>query len=163
MEATHGGTAPGEAVGSRPRRIRLKQCSICTEQAGVGWIICCQRKGALRRLRLETRPAEVLDCPLTLVQAGTGYGKSTTRGTGGDLTYVLGRDGGSLQFLPDYGGLELGQLSYSPASCGRSGGRCPRGVPLNPAFPRWSATTVRGSHTSRSGAIAPPGALPPGA
>ncbi|MBC8449497.1 MAG: transcriptional regulator [Chloroflexi bacterium] len=37
-----------------------------------------QRKGVLRRPRLEARLAAVLDHPLTLVQAGTGYGKSTT-------------------------------------------------------------------------------------
>jgi LuxR family maltose regulon positive regulatory protein len=36
-----------------------------------------QQKGVLRRLRLETRLAAVLDYPVTLVQAGTGYGKST--------------------------------------------------------------------------------------
>jgi LuxR family transcriptional regulator, maltose regulon positive regulatory protein len=36
-----------------------------------------QRRGVLRRPRLEARLAEVLDYPLTLVQAGTGYGKST--------------------------------------------------------------------------------------
>ena len=36
-----------------------------------------QRRGVLRRSRLEARLAEVLDYPLTLVQAGTGYGKST--------------------------------------------------------------------------------------
>ncbi|MGD8466552.1 MAG: BTAD domain-containing putative transcriptional regulator [Anaerolineae bacterium] len=37
-----------------------------------------QKKGVLRRPRLEARLAEVLDYPLTLVQAGTGYGKSTS-------------------------------------------------------------------------------------
>lgn len=36
-----------------------------------------QRKGVLRRPRLEARLAAILDHPLTLVQAGTGYGKST--------------------------------------------------------------------------------------
>jgi LuxR family maltose regulon positive regulatory protein len=36
-----------------------------------------QPKGVLRRPRLETRLAEVFDYPLTLIQAGTGYGKST--------------------------------------------------------------------------------------
>ncbi len=36
-----------------------------------------QRRGMLRRPRLEARLAEALDYPLTLVQAGTGYGKST--------------------------------------------------------------------------------------
>jgi DNA-binding SARP family transcriptional activator len=36
-----------------------------------------QRKGVLRRPRLEARLAAILDYPLTLVQAGTGYGKST--------------------------------------------------------------------------------------
>jgi DNA-binding SARP family transcriptional activator len=36
-----------------------------------------QRRGVLRRPRLETRLAAVLDHPLTIVQAGTGYGKST--------------------------------------------------------------------------------------
>ncbi len=36
-----------------------------------------QRRGILRRPRLEARLAAVLDYPLTLVQAGTGYGKST--------------------------------------------------------------------------------------
>jgi LuxR family maltose regulon positive regulatory protein len=36
-----------------------------------------QRKGVLRRPRLEARLKAVLDYPLTLVQAGTGYGKST--------------------------------------------------------------------------------------
>ena len=35
-----------------------------------------QRKGVLRRPRLEARLEDVLDYPLTLVQAGTGYGKS---------------------------------------------------------------------------------------
>lgn len=37
-----------------------------------------QRRGVLRRPRLEARLRAVLDHPLTLVQAGTGYGKSTT-------------------------------------------------------------------------------------
>jgi ATP/maltotriose-dependent transcriptional regulator MalT/DNA-binding SARP family transcriptional activator len=36
-----------------------------------------QRRGVLRRPRLDARLADVLDYPLTLVQAGTGYGKST--------------------------------------------------------------------------------------
>jgi len=36
-----------------------------------------QRRGVLRRPRLEARLAAVLDYPLTIVQAGTGYGKST--------------------------------------------------------------------------------------
>ena len=36
-----------------------------------------QRRGILRRPRLEARLAAVLDYPLTIVQAGTGYGKST--------------------------------------------------------------------------------------
>lgn len=36
-----------------------------------------QQRGVLRRPRLEARLAQVLDYPLTLVQAGTGYGKST--------------------------------------------------------------------------------------
>jgi LuxR family maltose regulon positive regulatory protein len=36
-----------------------------------------QPRGVLRRPRLEARLAAVLDHPLTLVQAGTGYGKST--------------------------------------------------------------------------------------
>jgi len=36
-----------------------------------------QRRGVLRRPRLETRLQAVLDHPLTLVHAGTGYGKST--------------------------------------------------------------------------------------
>jgi LuxR family maltose regulon positive regulatory protein len=36
-----------------------------------------QPRGVLRRPRLEARLATVLDHPLTLVQAGTGYGKST--------------------------------------------------------------------------------------
>jgi LuxR family maltose regulon positive regulatory protein len=36
-----------------------------------------QRRGVLRRPRLEARLAAVLDHPVTLVQAGTGYGKST--------------------------------------------------------------------------------------
>jgi len=36
-----------------------------------------QRKGLLRRPRLEARLAAVLDYPLTIVQAGAGYGKST--------------------------------------------------------------------------------------
>jgi ATP/maltotriose-dependent transcriptional regulator MalT/DNA-binding SARP family transcriptional activator len=40
-----------------------------------------QQKGVLRRPRLEARLAEILDYPLTLVQAGTGYGKSTTLAT----------------------------------------------------------------------------------
>jgi DNA-binding SARP family transcriptional activator len=35
------------------------------------------RRGVLRRTRLETLLATVLDYPLTIVQAGTGYGKST--------------------------------------------------------------------------------------
>ena len=37
-----------------------------------------QRKGVLRRPRLESRLLAVLDYPLTLVHAATGYGKSTT-------------------------------------------------------------------------------------
>ena len=36
-----------------------------------------QRRGVLRRPRLEARLADALDYPLTIVQAGTGYGKST--------------------------------------------------------------------------------------
>jgi LuxR family maltose regulon positive regulatory protein len=36
-----------------------------------------QRKGVLRRARLEERLKDSLDYPLTIVQAGTGYGKST--------------------------------------------------------------------------------------
>jgi len=36
-----------------------------------------QPRGVLRRPRLEARLAEVLEYPLTVVQAGTGYGKST--------------------------------------------------------------------------------------
>ena len=36
-----------------------------------------QRRGVLRRPRLDARLSEVLDYPLTIVQAGTGYGKST--------------------------------------------------------------------------------------
>jgi DNA-binding SARP family transcriptional activator len=36
-----------------------------------------QRRGVLRRRRMEARLEHVLDYPLTLVQAGTGYGKST--------------------------------------------------------------------------------------
>jgi LuxR family maltose regulon positive regulatory protein len=36
-----------------------------------------QRRGVLRRPRLEARLAAVHDYPLTVVQAGTGYGKST--------------------------------------------------------------------------------------
>lgn len=36
-----------------------------------------QRRGVLRRPRLEARLAEVVEYPLTIVQAGTGYGKST--------------------------------------------------------------------------------------
>jgi LuxR family maltose regulon positive regulatory protein len=36
-----------------------------------------QRRGVLRRPRLEARLQAVLDHPLTLVHAGTGYGKST--------------------------------------------------------------------------------------
>ncbi len=36
-----------------------------------------ERRGVLRRPRLEARLGEALDYPLTLVQAGTGYGKST--------------------------------------------------------------------------------------
>jgi LuxR family transcriptional regulator, maltose regulon positive regulatory protein len=36
-----------------------------------------QRRGVLRRPRLEARLLSVLDHPLTLVHAGTGYGKST--------------------------------------------------------------------------------------
>ena len=36
-----------------------------------------QRRGLLRRPRLEARLEAVLDYPLTIVQAGTGYGKST--------------------------------------------------------------------------------------
>jgi len=37
-----------------------------------------QRKEVLRRPRLDARLAAVVDYPLTIVQAGTGYGKSTT-------------------------------------------------------------------------------------
>ena len=37
-----------------------------------------QRKDVLRRSRLDARLAAVVDHPLTIVQAGTGYGKSTT-------------------------------------------------------------------------------------
>jgi LuxR family maltose regulon positive regulatory protein len=47
------------------------------------------QKGVLRRPRLETRLAEVLDHPLTLVQAGTGYGKSTTLATLADTVDPL--------------------------------------------------------------------------
>ena len=36
------------------------------------------RRGVLHRPRLKTRLEAILDYPLTLVQAGTGYGKSTT-------------------------------------------------------------------------------------
>jgi LuxR family maltose regulon positive regulatory protein len=36
-----------------------------------------QRKGVVRRPRVEERLMQALDYPLTLVQAGTGYGKST--------------------------------------------------------------------------------------
>jgi len=43
-----------------------------------------QPKGVLRRPRLETRLAEVLNYPLTMVQAGTGYGKSTALATMAD-------------------------------------------------------------------------------
>jgi LuxR family transcriptional regulator, maltose regulon positive regulatory protein len=37
-----------------------------------------RRRGVLHRQRLEKRLARVTELPLTLVQAGTGYGKSTT-------------------------------------------------------------------------------------
>jgi LuxR family transcriptional regulator, maltose regulon positive regulatory protein len=40
-----------------------------------------RRKGVLRRPRLEARLAEALDLPLTLLLAGTGYGKSTALAT----------------------------------------------------------------------------------
>jgi DNA-binding SARP family transcriptional activator len=40
-----------------------------------------QRKRVLYRPRLEARLAEVLDYPFTIVQAGTGYGKSTALAT----------------------------------------------------------------------------------
>jgi len=43
-----------------------------------------QRRGFLRRPRLDARLAAVLDYPLTIVQAGTGYGKSTALATLGD-------------------------------------------------------------------------------
>jgi LuxR family maltose regulon positive regulatory protein len=48
-----------------------------------------QQKGVLRRPRLETRLDDVLDYPLTLVQAGTGYGKSTTLATLADAVDPL--------------------------------------------------------------------------
>jgi ATP/maltotriose-dependent transcriptional regulator MalT len=48
-----------------------------------------QQKGVLRRPRLEARLVEVLDHPLTLVQAGTGYGKSTTLATLADAVDLL--------------------------------------------------------------------------
>jgi ATP/maltotriose-dependent transcriptional regulator MalT/DNA-binding SARP family transcriptional activator len=48
-----------------------------------------QPKGVLRRPRLETRLAEVLNYPLTLVQAGTGYGKSTALATMADAVELF--------------------------------------------------------------------------
>ena len=48
-----------------------------------------QQKGVLRRPRLEKRLVAVLDHPLTLVQAGTGYGKSTTVATLADTVDPL--------------------------------------------------------------------------
>ena len=44
-----------------------------------------QRKGVLRRPRLEARLAAVLDYPLTVVYADTGYGKSTALAALADL------------------------------------------------------------------------------
>jgi ATP/maltotriose-dependent transcriptional regulator MalT len=40
-----------------------------------------QRKGVLRRPRLDATLSQVVEYPLTLVQAGTGYGKSTALAT----------------------------------------------------------------------------------
>ncbi len=48
-----------------------------------------QQKGVLRRPRLETLLADVLVYPLTLVQAGTGYGKSTTLASLADVVEPL--------------------------------------------------------------------------
>ncbi len=48
-----------------------------------------QRRGVLRRPRLEARLGAVLDYPLTLVQAGTGYGKSTALATLADAVDPL--------------------------------------------------------------------------
>jgi LuxR family maltose regulon positive regulatory protein len=64
-----------------------------------------QRRGVLRRPRLEARLAEVLDYSLTLVQAGTGYGKSTALAslgsTGAQLSWytVTAPDRDPLLFL----------------------------------------------------------------
>ncbi len=48
-----------------------------------------QRRGLLRRPRLEARLEAVLDYPLTIVQAGTGYGKSTALAALADLSTPL--------------------------------------------------------------------------
>ncbi|MHB8818563.1 MAG: hypothetical protein ACYC7M_05825, partial [Bellilinea sp.] len=48
-----------------------------------------QRKGILQRQRVQARLASVLDYPLTLVQAGTGYGKTTALTGLADLTDAL--------------------------------------------------------------------------
>ncbi len=48
-----------------------------------------QRKGVLRRPRLEARLVDVLHYPLTLVQAGTGYGKSTALAALADAVDLL--------------------------------------------------------------------------
>ncbi|MGD8624638.1 MAG: hypothetical protein PVJ34_08885, partial [Anaerolineae bacterium] len=48
-----------------------------------------QRRGVLRRRRLEERLEAVLDFPLMVVQAGTGYGKSTALAALADLVEVL--------------------------------------------------------------------------
>ncbi len=47
------------------------------------------RKGVLRRTRLEALLAAVVDYPLTIVQAGTGYGKSTALSALGDNVETL--------------------------------------------------------------------------
>jgi len=47
------------------------------------------RRGLLRRPRLEARLEAVLDHPLTIVQAGTGYGKSTALAALTDVVDVL--------------------------------------------------------------------------
>jgi len=48
-----------------------------------------QRKGVLRRPRLDTLLAKVVDYPLTIVQAGTGYGKSTALSSLADVVEHL--------------------------------------------------------------------------
>jgi LuxR family maltose regulon positive regulatory protein len=92
-----------------------------------------QRRGVLRRPRLETRLAEVLDYPLTLVQAGTGYGKSTALAALADLVDRLAwysitePDRDPLLFLAHlvcaFGGQDLGWCEPVLRALEASGGR----------------------------------------